>query len=310
MRVRTAASTRALALVFGAQGLNPSMKLLLMAYADLADAHGYCPTASAARLSAMTAMSASTITRTNRALETRDLLRRQRRTRPDGSTDISLYRINLPALAALTPTETPRWNDDTMAALGYTDTPPSRPSATRETAAERPIGQSDRWRHQPISQIDRSPVDNSANTSTTGHIDRWSDLPISQSDTPKEEEVSRNPPPTPSPIDLETDGATFVAALPSAVLQRLTAVHRTRLARLIGPLLHAGHDRAALTEFLTSDLTGAQSVYAVIKRRLEIDLPLTPLHPTPATLRCSEHRGASRRADGECSACYVDRTYG
>ncbi|WP_157224311.1 helix-turn-helix domain-containing protein [Nocardia paucivorans] len=308
-----------LALVFAAEGIAPSQNHLLLAYADLSDAYGYCANASVERLMAMTGMSERTITRTNKELEAANLLRRQRRTRSDGQTDTSVYRINIAKLAAMRPARPRRFDDNTMAGLGFADEhPPSPEVQISETAPELPIRHFGGWSELPIRQNDTHPVDNSVPEPSTRQNGGWSDLPIRQNDTPRKEEVF-NPPPTPSRVDsvsaeaIEERGARFVEELPPAVLARLNGLHRSRLARLIGPALAAGHDPGALAQFLATELGGAQSVYAVIKRRLEVDLPRTPLAPlTAQTARserpdCRAHPGAGWRPDGECAGCYVDR---
>lgn len=310
------------ALVFAAEGLPPSLNHLLLAYADLADAYGYCANTSVERLMAMTGMSKSTVVRTNNELEAHNLLRRQRRTRSDGTTDASVYRINLPKLVAMRPAK-PRWfNDDTMAGLGFADefaaALTDRDVRVPETGPDQRKYQNDTRSDQRKCHSDRQPVDNSGNEAAGCQNDTWTDQRKYQNDTPREEEVI-NPPPTPSRSGsvsaeaIEGRAVQFVDDLPAAVLDRLNGLHRSRLARLVAPALAAGHDPAALAQFLATELGGAQSVYAVIKRRIEVDLPRTPLTPLAVKVsqaerhECRTHPGAGWRPDGECAGCYVDR---
>ncbi len=315
-------SSENIAAVFAAEGLPPSLNHLLLAYADLSDAFGYCPNASVERMMAMTGMSGSTVTRTNKELEARNLLRRQRRTRSDGSTDVSIYRINLTKLASMRPTE-PRWFDDNaMAGLGFDDEHPTTPDIrVPEIAPTSATVKVTGGLTCASVKMTPPPVDNSEEGEPNRQNDGWADLRNRQNDTPREEEVI-NPPPTPSVANvvsaeaIEESGTRFVAELPAAVRAHLNALHQSRLARLIGPALHAGHDPEALAQFLATELGGTQSVYAVMKHRLTVDLPRTPLAPLPevrasetalAQPRCPEHPGHGRRADGECGGCFSER---
>lgn len=90
-----------MAMVFDADGeLAPMEKLLLLAYCEHTDAHGYC-WPGMERLMAMTGMSKSTVIRTRKALEEKNLLRHQRRTTKAGDSNTNMYRVNLTKLSSL-----------------------------------------------------------------------------------------------------------------------------------------------------------------------------------------------------------------
>lgn len=84
-----------MAMVFAADGLEGSEKLLLLAYTNFTDAHGYCWPGEE-RLAADTGTSVSTVRRTKKKLIGRNLVKSIRR--PETS---NLARVNLPLLASM-----------------------------------------------------------------------------------------------------------------------------------------------------------------------------------------------------------------
>lgn len=110
-------SVEHMSMVFQAEGLNGAQKVLLLAYANYTDAHGYC-WPGVARLAADTGTSTRTVIRTRKELEARNLLRHQRRTR-DGRPTTNLYRINLDKLRAMR--RAPQEFDDNVMALEFDD---------------------------------------------------------------------------------------------------------------------------------------------------------------------------------------------
>lgn len=88
-------SVEHMALVFAAQGLDGSEKLLLLAYTNYTDPHGYCWPGEE-RLAEDTGTSVSTVRRTKKKLIDKALVKSVRR--PETS---NLARVNLPLLASL-----------------------------------------------------------------------------------------------------------------------------------------------------------------------------------------------------------------
>lgn len=94
-------SVEHMALVFAAEGLDGSEKLLLLAYTNYTDPHGYC-WPSEHRLADDCGTSVSTVARQKRNLKKRGLLKSVRRINPRTGEPISnLSRINLPLLASM-----------------------------------------------------------------------------------------------------------------------------------------------------------------------------------------------------------------
>lgn len=116
-------SVEHMSMVFEADGLNGAQKVLLLAYANYTDAHGYC-WPGVERLAADTGTSTRTVIRTRKELEAQNLLRHQRRTR-DGRPTTNLYRINLDKLRTMR--RTPRNFDDNVMALEFADEAVLRP---------------------------------------------------------------------------------------------------------------------------------------------------------------------------------------
>lgn len=102
-----------MSMVFEAEGLSVTQKALLLAYANRTDAHGYTYPG-VERLAAETGMSQSTVIRTRKGLEARNLLRHQRRVKPSGRSTSNMYRINLDKLRSMR--RAPKdFGDDSMA---------------------------------------------------------------------------------------------------------------------------------------------------------------------------------------------------
>jgi DNA-binding transcriptional regulator YhcF (GntR family) len=122
-------SVEHLAMVFEADGLASNETLLLLAYANYTDAHGYC-WPGMTRLAAMTGLSESTLKRTRKSLESKNLLRSQRRTSAAGDATSNAYRINLDKLRKMRRSRDDF--DDNCLALEFADEP-------AEQASDQPI---------------------------------------------------------------------------------------------------------------------------------------------------------------------------
>jgi hypothetical protein len=90
-----------MAMVFAAEGLDGGEKLLLLAYTNYTDPHGYC-WPSEQRLADDCGTSLSTVARQKRSLKAKKLLKSVRRINPKTGEPISnLSRVNLPLLASM-----------------------------------------------------------------------------------------------------------------------------------------------------------------------------------------------------------------
>lgn len=106
-----------MAMVFAAEGLDGSEKLLLLAYTNYTDPHGYCWPGEE-RLAEDTGTSVSTVRRTKKKLIAKNLVKSERRAETS-----NLARVNLPLLASM---GRPRkaYDDNEVDRLSF-DTPPS-----------------------------------------------------------------------------------------------------------------------------------------------------------------------------------------
>lgn len=110
-------SVEHMAMVFAAEGLDGGEKLLLLAYTNYTDPHGYCWPGED-RLAADTGTSPSTVRRVKKKLIGRNLVRSVRR--PETS---NLARVNLPLLASMARART-AYDDNEVERLSF-DSPPS-----------------------------------------------------------------------------------------------------------------------------------------------------------------------------------------
>ncbi|MFF9003629.1 helix-turn-helix domain-containing protein [Streptomyces achromogenes] len=125
-------SVEHMAMVFAAEGLDGPEKLLLLAYTNYTDPHGYC-WPSEDRLAEDTGTSPSTVRRTKKRLIAKNLLRSIRR--PETS---NLARVNLSLLASMA-RERKAYDDNEMDRLSF-DSPTA---TTPETGSDLRTGQSD-----------------------------------------------------------------------------------------------------------------------------------------------------------------------
>ena len=142
-----------LTLVFEAdpKALSSGEKVLLLAYANYTDAHGYC-WPGLDRLMLMTGLSKSAVIRNRKSLEDKNLLRHQRRTTKDGRSTTNLYRINLARLAQL---RVAAKFDDNVMALEFADDP----EPTQETGPDQAMYQNDTpgFRGDTLGGVDMTP---------------------------------------------------------------------------------------------------------------------------------------------------------
>ncbi|WP_055694243.1 helix-turn-helix domain-containing protein [Streptomyces prasinopilosus] len=131
-------SVEHMAMVFAAQGLDGGEKLLLLAYTNYTDPHGYCWPGEE-RLAEDTGTSVSTVRRTKKKLIGRNLVKSERRAETS-----NLARVNLPLLASMA---RPRkaYDDNEVERLSF-DGP--APASTSETDSDLRTVQSDLYPSQ------------------------------------------------------------------------------------------------------------------------------------------------------------------
>jgi hypothetical protein len=107
-----------MAMVFAAEGLDGGEKLLLLAYTNYTDPHGYC-WPSEQRLADDCGTSISTVARQKRSLKAKKLLKSVRRINPKTGEPISnLSRVNLPLLASMSRPNR-RYDDNLMQQISF-----------------------------------------------------------------------------------------------------------------------------------------------------------------------------------------------
>lgn len=132
-------------LVFEAAGLAGAEKLLLLAYCNYTDAHGYC-WAGVERIADDTGTSTSTVKRTRAKLIERGLLGTKRRINPrTGEAVSNLTRVNLDRLAALRRAQRD-YDDNVVEAITFAETSDSATRADQQTV------QCDPWAEQQRDQ--------------------------------------------------------------------------------------------------------------------------------------------------------------
>ncbi|MFF4526977.1 helix-turn-helix domain-containing protein [Streptomyces bluensis] len=112
-------SVEHMAMVFAAEGLDGSEKLLLLAYTNYTDPHGYCFPGED-RLADDTGTSVSTVRRTKKKLIGRNLVKSERRAETS-----NLTRVNLPLLTSMGRAKKV-YDDNEVERLSFAETAPKR----------------------------------------------------------------------------------------------------------------------------------------------------------------------------------------
>lgn len=128
-------------MVFAAEGLDGSEKLLLLGYTNYTDPHGYC-WPSEARLADDCGTSRSTVQRTKRKLAGRALIKSVRRVDRRGEPISNLTRVNLPLLASMARTRT-QYDDNLIDAITFADDTQGDPERTLRGTPDTPERPSD-----------------------------------------------------------------------------------------------------------------------------------------------------------------------
>jgi hypothetical protein len=260
-------------MVFAAEGLDGSEKLLLLALTNYTDPHGYC-WPSEQRLADDCGTSRSTVQRTKRKLAARSLVKSVRRVNPKTGEPISnLTRVNLPLLASLSRSRT-GYDDDLIDRITFDDDSQGDPASTLSGTPDDPCTPDDLLKGQSDSHPESNRSRPGINvTPTPGQDD-------AQSLTDPVEDPSPLPPvadPAAAVVphqgvgeDTSTadDPATaFVDSLPyrGQVPNRST---RERLIARARDAYAAGWTPRALHRQLTNDTQSVQSLPGVYLHRL------------------------------------------
>lgn len=316
-------SVEHMAMVFRADGLDGGEKLLLLAYTNHTDQHGYC-WPSEQRLADTCGTSLSTVARQKRSLKAKGLLKSVRRINPKTGEPISnLTRINLPLLESMRRKDRV-YDDDLVQQITFDE----QPEGGQRTGSDLLLCHSDGY---PMSDRQVPP---SKMTGTPPQSDRQTLIDPSGETTtssrPSMRLVPQQAPPdgggggdAPQKDDKDSAAAAFVERLPyGAVLP--SKQQQARLEAGVAAALKAGWTETALRVQLTEETKSATSLTAVYLHRIKPDnLPAAPPLPKPRTsadgdaagamglyVRCKGapcgHRKMLPTPDGLCADCRED----
>lgn len=277
-------------LVFQAEGLNPTEKLVLLAYCNYTDPHGYV-WAGVDRIAADTGASPSTVKRVRAALRARGLLATKRRVNPrTGESIPNLTRINLELLESMR--RTPReYNDNLVEDLTFDEEPPR---ASKETASDLRIGQSDPRANLRIGQSDPG-----------GGVNL----------TPPYGGVNLTPNPSVHPSESSSSGADRSQAAdstshgtkrrtspPEALIVAECGATPEEAAALVDHIRRQGEAKRSLSGYVRHLVANGDMAERLRRLRAARTAP-TPRHPADE-LRCGLHH--TPMSGGACSSCAGD----
>ncbi|MFE3152801.1 helix-turn-helix domain-containing protein [Streptomyces sp. NPDC059218] len=136
-------------MVFAAEGLDGSEKLLLLGYTNWTDPYGYC-WPSEERLVDDCGTSRSTVQRAKRKLVEKRLLKSVRRKNSKGEPISNLSRVNLPLLASMARAEK-TYDDNLIDQITFDDDTQGDPEATLRGTPDNPEPPSDLLKHHSDS---------------------------------------------------------------------------------------------------------------------------------------------------------------
>lgn len=265
-----------MSLVFSANDLDGSEKLLLLALTNYTDPHGYC-WPSEARLADDCGTSRSTVQRTKRKLLARDLVKSVRRVNPKTGEPISnLTRVNLPLLASLSrPGST--YDDNLVDRITFDDDSQGDPASTLAGTPDEPGTPDDLLKGHSDSNtpsLDSNRRRPRVNVTPTLGQDDAESIIDPEEDPTYLAAVAEPPAAGPAvgsvggEISRDNDPATaFVDALPFG-RQVPNASTRERLTARARDAFAAGWTPATLRRHLTDDTHSAKSLVAVYLHRL------------------------------------------
>lgn len=129
-------SAEHMGMVFAAEGLDGSEKLLLLGYTNWTDPYGYC-WPSEERLVDDCGTSRSTVQRAKRKLAKKNLLKSVRRTNSQGEPISNLSRVNLPLLASMARAEK-TYDDNLIDQITFDDDTQGDPETTLRGTPDNP----------------------------------------------------------------------------------------------------------------------------------------------------------------------------
>lgn len=264
-------------LIFAAESLDGSEKLLLLALTNYTDPHGYC-WPSEARLADDCGTSRSTVQRTKRKLAARNLIKSVRRVNPRTGEPISnLTRVNLPLLASMARSRS-GYDDDLISAITFEDDSQGDPAGTLAGTPDDPRttpdllkGQSDSYpaSNRSLGRVNMTPTPSQIEAQSLKDPVVEPSSPLPPGDQPSTPTVPRRGGGggEASPEE-EQAAAVFVDALPyggrlPGPAQRATLIRRAAAA------FAAGWTPATLHRQLTTGTAGAKSLPHVYAYRLE-----------------------------------------
>jgi hypothetical protein len=256
-----------MAMVFAADGIEAKARLLLLAYANRCDDHGFCWPGED-RLVAETGMSVSTLRRAKRVLTDMGLVKSVRR--PDTS---SITRINVKLLASMRRPER-SYDDNLIEKLGFAEDAPTDPEEGSDLRTSHiDLALRSGWSEGQVNMtsgrghIDLETLSEPPENPPSPSIPRSGPSAVEQGggggDAPQQEEQT-------SPAAAFVDGLPYRGKLPG-LKQRAHLVAAARAA------FAAGWREDALRRQLTADTENAKSMAAVYRYRLDPEnLPAPP----------------------------------
>ncbi|MFJ9634945.1 helix-turn-helix domain-containing protein [Streptomyces sp. NPDC101175] len=142
-------SAEHMGMVFAAEGLDGSEKLLLLGYTNWTDPYGYC-WPSEERLADDCGISRSTVQRSKRKLVQKKLLKSVRRTSKSGQPISNLSRVNLPKLSSMARTQR-TYDDNLIDQITFDDDSQGDPESTLRGTPDHPETPSDLLTHHSDS---------------------------------------------------------------------------------------------------------------------------------------------------------------
>lgn len=284
-----------------ADGITPTEKLVLIAYAEHADHHGYC-WPSAQRLADITGLSRATVTRANTSLRNKGLIKSVRRVNPKTHEPISnLTRINVALLDSMRRRDVERYAD----LIHEITFPEDDHEDATETGSDQLIHHGEPYLGLTVSHTPshHEPQTNQRNNQRTSSSPDPSTARQSQPSHRQEEEAEAFE-------DQHADtAAALVAELPTIATRAGRPLRRpllpsetTRLTQPITAALARGWTPDQIRAVLATDLDSARSVVATWAHRLR-DLgdppPATPAHDATAAQREAQARARAERAEME-----------
>jgi len=278
-------------LVFQAEGLNPTEKLVLLAYCNYTDPHGYV-WAGVDRIAADTGASPRTVKRVRAALRARGLLATKRRVNPrTGESIPNLTRINLALLESMR--RTPREYDDNLVEnLTFDEEPSATPE---ETASDLRMGQSD-----PRSNLRRGQSDPGGGVKLTppyGGVKLAPNPSVHPSESSSSSGADRS-----QAADSTSHGTKRRTSPPETLIVEECGATPEEAAALVDHIRRQGEAKRSLSGYVRHLVANGDMAERLRSLRAARAVP-TSRHPADER-RCGLHR--TPMSGGDCSSCAGD----